>query len=310
MRKTFVMTALLVGLSAVAGAASHGPGISLTANDLFDLDHPIEDPLLLLVTLYNGQASSVSTENLQRAEILAAAKSSSGYSEMSPEERQLLDDEYAPVEVPTFSLGSPTRALRDLVRITVTDDPGETVTVAVPPLASTPASTGAVSFDGSSVEMLFFGIDTDALAGLRAGTYTVSAVLDTSSEAGMWRGEIVSPPVTVRLGTRGAGEPTTDRLYAVGLYRWLDREYEASLDLAQRILAPDSASIAGLVLAGDSLDGLGRPEEALQSFSAAFDAYSVHLEEAGGELEPPRYIATRIVQLQEQLGQRIQRSPQ
>ncbi len=68
--------------------------------------------------------------------------------------------------------------------------------------------------------------------------------------------------------------------------------------------------VIGLVLAGDSLDGLGRPEEALQSFSAAFDAYSVHLEAAGGELEPPRYIATRIVQLQEQLGQRIQRSPQ
>ena len=151
---------------------------------------------------------------------------------------------------------------------------------------------------------LFYGIDTVALASLGSGTFTLRAFLDTTAEEGMWNGRVASSPVTVHLRAGAAGERTVDRLYAVGLYRWLDHDYEASLGLAEKILAREPASIAGLVLAGDSLDGLGRPDEALQCFSQAFAAYSERLEAADGELEPPRYIQVRFLELQEKLGQR------
>lgn len=301
MRRNLVLAILLAGSAMAAGAAAPGPGIGLVANDRTRLDHAREDPLLLLGTLYNAQASAVVNRNLRNAEILAAVKASAAYGKMSPEERRAVEDEYAPVEVPAFTLGSPSRALRDLVRISVTDGDGEPVAVAARPLASTPGRPGAVEFGAGDVEILFYGIDGGALA---AGTYTVRAILDTSGEQGMWRGRVVSPPVSVRVLAGDGSPPAIGRLHALGTYSRLDRDYRASLAYARRILARDAASVPGLVLAGDSLDGLGRPEEALRSFLAAFDVYAARLERAGGRLEPPDYIMARIVELQEELGLR------
>lgn len=301
MRRNLVLAMLLAGWTMAAGAAASGPGIGLVANDHTRLDHLREDPLLLLVTLYHARASEIVNQNLRKGEILQAIQTSAAYGKMSPEERRSVEEEYAPVEVPRFTLGSRSRAVRDLVRISVTDGDGEPVAVAARPLASTRSRPGAVEFGAGDVEMLFYGIDGGALA---AGTYTVRATLDTSGEQGMWRGRVVSPPVSVQVLAGDGSPPSAERLYALGTYSLLDHDYQASLAFARRILARDAASVPGLVLAGDSLDGLGRREEALRSFLEAFDVYAARLEKAGGGLEPPDYIMARIVELQEELGLR------
>ncbi len=301
MRRTSVLAILLAGSAAVVGAVQPTPGIGLVANERLDLDHPRGDPLLLLVTLYNARASEIMNRNLRNAEVLAAIKASADYGEMSPEARQSVEEEYAPVDVPAFTLGSPGRPMRDLVRIVVTDDDGKPAGVVARPLASTSDSPAEARFEAGNVEMLFFGIESGALA---PGTYTLRAVLDTSTETTMWRGRVVSPPVTVRVHAGDGSPPTIDRLHTMGIYSLLDHDFQSSLAYAQRVLARDAASIPGLVLAGDSLDGLGRPEEALRSFLAALDIYAARLEKSGGRLEPPDYITARIVELQEELGQR------
>lgn len=306
--KHLVLLALFASAPTLrASQPAAGPELALTAEGRLEVTQVSGEPLLLWVTLANGQAASLTVDNLQREEIARGLRASDDFRKLPAEDQDRILEEYAPQEIPVYAVGSASQPVATLIRVSVEDDDGKPIDVTVRALASSSELPPAVTLDGKDMALVPFGIDAEALAGLAPGRYALRARVDSSQEAGMWQGRLESPALTLNLIKKSQdalAEGRVERLEYRGSFLFLDQQYTALKEVAEKILGLAPDSIQGRVFLGDALDGLGESEDAFAAFLEAFELYRQRIASASGDTEPPTYIETRILEIQEQLGPR------
>ena len=300
---TISLPVLLLGavFSAPVHAVGTGPEISVTASTAAAA-HFSGDPLLIYVSVFNGEATDVGTENANKRDLVKRYKETDKYGALSEAKKKEFLEEYKEVEPPVYTLGSDEKSVSELLRFEVRDSKGDKVEIEVKPLKASQAEKAAVRLDGKSTVFLFFGIDPASLAPLAEGTFAIRADIDTTGEKGMWRGKKSSRAVTVKL-TSKKGTETVGRLYMAGTYYRLDEEYEKVELYAEKLLKKEPDAVGGWILKGDAHKGLGRPEKALSAFEKALELYMDLIKKEKPEIvEPPSYIFKRINELERKLG--------
>jgi tetratricopeptide (TPR) repeat protein len=302
------IAAVAVMLSGIASAEEvSAPRIRLTTffGEL-SIHHPHGDPLLLRVGLSNPDYAWLSRTNERNRRILERFIDSGSFATLPDAEKQLVRDRHQEREIPRFTLGSKDRAVTDLIRFRVFDAGGETIPIAVRPLAGTDRTLRSIElYDGEPV-FLKFGIDATELAELPTGLYAIVAYVDTVDEPSMWQGRAVADPVTLHL-TDSIRSPTRQevnrRLFAAAGYHLADRRHDQAEIDARMMTERDPGYIAGWGQLGDALAGQDRYDEALEAYARALSLYeeSLHLEPPPIP-EPPAELELRIREIEARLA--------
>lgn len=265
-----------------------------------DGDHPLDHPLLFLVSLADPAAANARTHNaLAQAvrEQLTAGRADAP----APDERERLQKMATAVPVPSTALGSEAEPAWTHVSFEWSTASGTVPSPAVRPLETTQRSARVVRLEQES-GWFAFGVDVEPLSAMRADTYTIRAVLDTRRRSGMWRGRVASEPVVIRLRAAGAerSEPAAQAWgYAAGRFYLLDRQFRRAHETADRLLARDPASVAAFELQGDALVGLDRLDEASRAFAAGIAAFqdrvaALPVPSTREDVDHPTYLIERL----------------
>ena len=308
LRKFFILSVvlgLLLALplwsSPVFSADGGGPTLAVTIDD--DVKHVNTDPLLVLVTLSNREATGVASRNRINKRQFEAYKKTEDYKGLSAKEKWKVKKEYLPIEAKEYTLGSKERRVSALVKFLVTDSKGNVVKVTLRLLGADPVEKSAVTLKAASFVGINFGIDSKELTKLSAGVYTIKATIDTTKEKGMWKGMAQSESWSFELAAPKKGGYSPERLAREGVFYRLDGQFEKLAKVATRLIDDEPKSVVGWVHRGDANAGLGSHSDALGSFIFAERYYYEEVErEKPPLIESPVYIINRIRDMQEKLG--------
>ena len=269
-------TVTLIGclLSAITMAAEEGrPGISLTTfyGDRV-IDQSADDPLLLTVLVENATANAIKRQNRRNQKIIGQYAATDEYKNLSDEELAALREEYPLREIPMLVLGSAAGSLESLIEFHVRNSQGQTVELAVRPLASNDKSNTSTELGLDQQAYYQFVVESGMLKQLPPGAYHIVAALDTSTQSGMWQGAAYSKSVvfTVYDPHPDPEWPQSDvQALLQSTYLIEDRQFTAAEKHATGWTQRDPRSVDAWAQLGEAQYGQGKTAEALTSFNTA-----------------------------------------
>lgn len=165
----------------------------------------------------------------------------------------------APVSVGTSSV-----PWINLIKFTITDSAGKVVALK---LSAHPVKKNKVNLDAENVAENYFFITPEDSQQLKADRYTLKAVLNN----------VPSNALTLTVTDKAKElnkQKQIDNLLKFGRYYLLLANFKQAEEYAYKILAIDKRSLRGLILLGDAQTGLGKYEEAYQTFNRAIKEFS------------------------------------
>jgi tetratricopeptide (TPR) repeat protein len=119
---------------------------------------------------------------------------------------------------------------------------------------------------------LIFGLSPAASQGVAPGFYTVRATLASKLIPGLDE-DLESNEVTIVFADQAVdAEAERVKNYLLAQYYLMKGDFESAEATARSIVDADAEDINALILLGDSLDGLGRGEEAEKTYQQAMNA--------------------------------------
>ncbi len=150
------------------------------------------------------------------------------------------------------------------------------------------------------------GVAPEETAKIPEGRYTIRAVLPVpSGSQGKWSGRAVSNPVVVSVEeqvkeTTPADDPERSRLIeSINFYLRAER-FDDAYRLALQAVEQKRVNVDARILLGDALNGLGRDEEALKSYTKALYLLAAK----GKQYEPPTYLIMRMDEVKQRLDEK------
>ena len=301
-----LLVAVFTAMAAVVASPSFGagkgaPALAVVVDD--SVKHVKEEPMLLLVTVFNREAANIDTYNKSKASVLKRYKKSDAYKKLTQKQKRRVEKKYKKTPVLVYKLGSKKKSITELISFSVLDSKGKAMDIKARPLAVSREIEESVKLDGSRSVHIYFGIEGKELKKFSPGLYSVVATVDTTKMKGMWRGKASSAPASFEISAAKDGGDIERRLAGAGLYYRLDEQYDKLESVAGRLIELKPESIEGWTHMGDAEDGLGRSREALISFKKALQYYYEDIERRKPKLvEEPMYLDDRIYELEERLG--------
>lgn len=150
------------------------------------------------------------------------------------------------------------------------------------------------------------GVAPEETVKIPEGRYTIRAVLHVpSGSQGKWSGRAVSNPVVVSVEKRiKDGTPSDDRewsrlIESINFYLLAER-FNDAYRLALQAVEQKRDNVDARILLGDALNGLGRDEEALKSYTKALYLIATK----GKQYEPPTYLIIRMDEVKQRLDKK------
>lgn len=160
--------------------------------------------------------------------------------------------------------------------------------------------------DGENTAEGYFVISPQVSGEIPLGTYHISVVIDTRGYKNypMWQGRAVSDVFTLKIiarPSRLSGKALKESYELNGRYYLLIEDFNKVKEFAEKILAMDSHSLAGLSLLAWALEGLKKYDAAIDILQKSEHEF---WRQYPRSYEPPEEIHYRIQRLKEKLGRK------
>lgn len=128
---------------------------------------------------------------------------------------------------------------------------------------------------GDVRQELIFDLSPIASQGVAPGSYTVRARLASSLIPGLEE-DLESNEVTVIFADEAAADAETERVknYLLAQYYLMNGDFESAELTTRLIIDADAEDINAIIMLGDALEGLGRGEEAENTYQQAMNTFA------------------------------------
>lgn len=212
-------------------------------------------------------------------------------------------------EVNAVRLGTDKLPWTNLVSFLIEDTSGKQIPTWQGKITGDILSEGPKSIallDEKSTAYVYFVISPEVSRQIAIGTYRVRMVIDTEAYKNypMWQGRAVSEVFMLKIiaqPSQLSGEALKKSYELHGRYYLLIEDFDKAKEFAQKLLATDAHSLAGLSLLAWALEGLKKYDAAIEVLQKSEYEF---FRQYPRSYEPPEEIRYRIQRLKEKISKK------